>query len=61
MTLQGFLILVILFVALGVGVAVISQNGGWQGGCGGNCAHCHQRCADPEQTLAEKAKKDDPA
>lgn len=59
MTLQGFLVLAGLFAALGLGVMVITQNGGWQGGCGGNCARCHQPCADPEKTLAEKTQPKD--
>ena len=54
MTLQGFLTLVVLFAVLGAGVALITANGGWKGGCAGNCARCHQPCADPEKTLAEK-------
>lgn len=54
MTVQGFVVLAVLFLVLGAGVAVIAANGGWKGGCGGNCARCHQPCADPEKTLAEK-------
>lgn len=48
MTLQGFLILVVIFVLLGLAVVFISRNGGWQGGCTGHCASCHQRCSRPE-------------
>lgn len=58
MTLQGFLVLVVLFALLGVGAMFISLQGGWKGGCGGNCARCHQPCADPEKTLREASKQD---
>ncbi len=54
MNIQGFLVLAALFIALGAGVAFITANGGWKGGCAGNCARCHRPCADPEKTLAEK-------
>ena len=52
MNLQSFLVLVVLFVLLGLAVAFIAKNGGWQGGCSGHCASCQQRCA-------QKKKKSD--
>lgn len=45
MNLQSFLVLVVIFVLLGLAVAFIAKNGGWQGGCSGHCASCQQRCA----------------
>ena len=41
-------VLVVIFVLLALAILFISQNGGWQGGCGGNCASCHHKCADPK-------------
>ena len=38
--LMSVLLLAILFIC---------QNGGWQGGCGGNCAGCHNKCAESEK------------
>ena len=35
------IIVVIIFVLLALAILFICQNGGWQGGCGGNCASCH--------------------
>lgn len=40
----GFLLLIGLFVLLAIGAVVIAALGGWQGGCGGNCAACRRRC-----------------
>ena len=34
------IIVVIIFVLLALAILFICQNGGWQGGCGGNCAGC---------------------
>lgn len=45
MSFASILVLVIVFVLLALAVLFISQNGGWQGGCGGNCASCHNKCA----------------
>ena len=36
------IVVVIIFVLLALAILFICQNGGWQGGCGGNCASCHQ-------------------
>lgn len=51
---QGFLILVAVFAVLAVAIVFISnQEGGWHGGCGGNCAACRHRCedaSDPKNT-----------
>ena len=50
----GFLILILIFAVLAVAIVFISnQEGGWQGGCGGNCAACRHRCeqaSDPDHT-----------
>ena len=43
------IIVVIIFVLLALAILFICQNGGWQGGCGGNCASCHQHCSDKEK------------
>lgn len=43
------IIVVIIFVLLALAILFICQNGGWQGGCGGNCAGCHSKCADAEK------------
>ncbi|WP_346669333.1 FeoB-associated Cys-rich membrane protein [uncultured Subdoligranulum sp.] len=48
MNLGSILVLVVIFVLLALAILFISQNGGWQGGCGGNCASCHHKCADPK-------------
>lgn len=43
----GFLILILVFAVLAVAIVFISnQEGGWHGGCGGNCAACRHRCED---------------
>ena len=42
------IIVVIIFVLLALAILFICQNGGWQGGCGGNCAS-HSKCADAEK------------
>ena len=49
MNLQSFLILLVIFVLLGLAILFICQHGGWQGGCTGNCAGCHQHCSTPEK------------
>ena len=46
MTIQSIIVLVIVFVLLALAILFICQHGGWQGGCGGNCAACRHRCAD---------------
>ena len=38
-----------IFVLLALAILFICQNGGWQGGCGGNCAGCHSKCAEAEK------------
>lgn len=43
------IIVVIIFVLLALAILFICQNGGWQGGCGGNCANCHSKCAEAEK------------
>ena len=43
------IIVVVIFVLLALAILFICQNGGWQGGCGGNCASCHQHCSDKEK------------
>ena len=44
----------IIFVLLALAILFICQNGGWQGGCGGNCASCHRHCSE---TPADKQDK----
>lgn len=43
------IIVVIIFVLLALAILFICQNGGWQGGCGGNCAGCHSKCTEAEK------------
>lgn len=43
------IIVVIIFVLLALAILFICQNGGWQGGCVGNCASCHSKCAEAEK------------
>ena len=43
------IVVVIIFVLLALATLFICQNGGWQGGCGGNCAGCHSKCAEAEK------------
>ena len=43
------IIVVIIFVLLALAILFICQNGGWQGGCGGNCAGCHSKSAEAEK------------
>ncbi len=57
MTLQGILVLVLLFLLLGIGAIFIAMHGGWNGGCAGNCARCHNPCDDPEETLTKNHKQ----
>lgn len=45
------IVVVIIFVLLALAILFICQNGGWQGGCGGNCASCHSKCAEVEKKL----------
>ena len=42
------IVVVIIFVLLALAILFICQNGGWQG-CGGNCAGCHNKCAEGEK------------
>ena len=55
MNLASVIVLVVVFVLLALAVLFINQNGGWQGGCGGNCASCHNKCATPKPK--EETKK----
>lgn len=48
MTIQSIIVLVIVFVLLALAILFICQHGGWQGGCGGNCANCRQKCSTPK-------------
>ena len=49
LTVRGIVTLVVLIVLFTLAVIWISKNGGWKGGgCGGNCASCHQRCEKPK-------------
>ena len=48
MTIQSIIVLVIVFVLLALAILFICQHGGWQGGCGGNCANCRQQCSAPK-------------
>lgn len=43
------IIVMIIFVLLALAILFICQNSGWQGGCGGNCAGCHNKCAEAEK------------
>ena len=43
------IVVMIFFVLLALAILFICQNGGWQGGCGGNCASCHSKCAEAEK------------
>ncbi|MCO7109142.1 FeoB-associated Cys-rich membrane protein [Gemmiger formicilis] len=45
------IVVMIIFVLLALAILFICQNGGWQGGCGGNCAGCHSKCAEAEKKL----------
>ena len=49
MTIQSIIVLAIIFVLLALAILFICQHGGWQGGCGGNCPRCHQKCASPKE------------
>ena len=53
MTIQSIIVLVIVFVLLALAIMFICQNGGWQGGCGGNCANCRQKCSAPKNDRHE--------
>ena len=44
MTIRGIITLLVLVVLFALAVIWISKKGGWSGGCGGNCASCHQHC-----------------
>ena len=48
MNVGSIIVLVVIFVMLSLAILFICQNGGWQGGCGGNCASCHNKCATPK-------------
>ena len=45
------IVVMIIFVLLALAILFICQNGGWQGGCGGNCAGCHSKCAEADKKL----------
>ena len=49
LTLRGIITILVLAGLFALAVVWICQNGGWQGGCGGNCASCHQHCDTPEK------------
>lgn len=50
MNVQSFIILVVVFVLLGAAIGFIcNSKQGWQGGCTGHCASCHQHCSDDEK------------
>ena len=49
------IVVMIIFVLLALAILFICQNGGWQGGCGGNCAGCHSKCAEAA-TFRRKSK-----
>ena len=53
--LQSFLVLLVIFVLLALAILFICQNGGWQGGCAGNCAQCHKKC----DSRGESGKKEE--
>ena len=48
------IVVIVIFVLLALAIGFICQNGGWQGGCGGNCASCHQHCSE---SPSDKQKK----
>ena len=48
------IIVVVIFVLLALAILFICQNGCWQGGCGCNCASCHQHCSDKEKQGKKK-------
>ena len=39
------IVVIIIFVLLALAILFICQNGG----CGGNCASCHSKCAEAEK------------
>lgn len=49
LSLRGIITLLVLAALFALAVVWISKNGGWNGGCGGNCASCHSRCDHPEE------------
>lgn len=55
------IVVVIIFVLLALAILFICQNGGWQGGCGGNCAGCHNKCAESEKKRSNALVKAFPA
>lgn len=48
MNLQSVLIVVVLAVFFLAAIWFISKQGGWGGGCGGDCAHCGSKCEAPK-------------
>ena len=52
MNVGSIIVLVVIFVLLALAILFICQNGGWQGGCGGNCAACRQKGANAGQQPA---------
>ena len=56
MNVQSILVLVVIFVLLWIAIGFIcNSKQGWQGGCSGHCATCHQHCSD--QDKAKKSTK----
>lgn len=49
LTLRGIITILVLAALFALAVVFISKNGGWKGGCGGDCASCHSHCDHPEQ------------
>ena len=48
------IIVVVIFVLLALAILFMTLDGGWQGGCGGNCASCRQHCSDKEKQQKQK-------
>lgn len=54
MSIPSIVVLIIVFALLALAILFICQHGGWQGGCGGNCASCHQKCSAPKDGQNDK-------
>lgn len=48
MNVGDILILAAVAAALVGALVFIFKNGGFAGGCGGDCAHCASRCSQPK-------------
>ncbi|MBQ7859848.1 MAG: hypothetical protein IJ347_06945 [Faecalibacterium sp.] len=48
MTLRSILVLVLLIAVFSFLIWWIAQQGGWQGGCGGDCKNCGSKCDTPK-------------